>query len=179
MLAKSSKYDEAKFTDADQKCPSSPRLHMHWGQASKRPSNPTRPPANTPNPAVEPELAGALLRTRKTRGRPRRLRRCTRAVQEAIRRDASFHAAHRERARLRLGLENDDSAAKLALGWAWTACDLCYFRDAESLAVLANAFADLKQWPEALRYQQMAIEDAPIDSGESTCTNGTTTRQDS
>lgn len=105
---------------------------------------------------------------------------------EALRRDPAFHAVHRDRAlawlafrdstfeELQKILSDPDPATRWltehqpdelvisALSEARKACELSSYRESESLAALAQAFAALGRWPEARRFAQMAVEYAPF-----------------
>jgi tetratricopeptide (TPR) repeat protein len=187
MLAAHHKYDEKKFHEAWEANASSPRLFVDWGSAlevagqTKRAQAMYKTAAQL-NPtwhmpyyllgklaAEEKDYAGALDQ-----------------YAEALRRNPSFHAVHRGRATAWLAskditfeelqkiLRADDPAqewlkahkpdeiAVSALSAAHKACDLTSFRESESLSVLAEAFAAFARWPEARRFQQMAVEYAPF-----------------
>ena len=155
-------YNDEQFVEAWKLNRASPRLHVDWGQALEVANMAGRAEAMyqeaarlNPHWRTPPHALGKLAASRGD---------FTTALEnyaEAIRRDASFHVAHRDRASAWLAAKQGD-ASHLAVGSARKACELCYFREADSLAVLAESHAALKQWPEARRYQQMAVEYSPM-----------------
>jgi tetratricopeptide (TPR) repeat protein len=190
-LAQHHQYDEQKFLAAYQANPSSPRLLVDWGSAlaaaghrdlarkkyeRARQLNPSWP--------IPYYSLGKLAAEQKE------YRQALDQYAEALRRDPSYHAVHRDRALAWLASKQltfeemqkiltdphpdpDTATAWIAkhnaaetvvsaLTSAHKACDLSSFRDSESLSVLAQAFAALGRWPEARRFEQMAVEYAPF-----------------
>jgi tetratricopeptide (TPR) repeat protein len=157
------KYDDQKFVAAWQTGRSSPRLFIDWGQALETAGQPERAKAMyqealrlNPNWRMPHYSLGKLAASQGQHEQ------ALVNYDEAIRRDATFHLAYRDRAASCLNCTKKKDATTAALSSARKACELCYFRDAESLAVLAEVLAALKLWPDATRYQQMAVEYAPV-----------------
>ena len=163
MLAKTSGYDQQKFLDANRAYPSSPRLHVHWGQALESAKQPDQAQAKYEEAArLHPNWRLPYYQLGKLAASRGDYSAALDKYEEAIRRDASFHLAHRDRASALLAMKEEKDALSRGLISALRACELCFFREAESLAVLAEAFDALEQFPDAVRYQQMAVEYAPV-----------------
>jgi tetratricopeptide (TPR) repeat protein len=156
------KYDDQKFTDAWRASASAPRLYIDWGQALEADKQLDRAEAMYREAARRnPQWRQPHYALGKLAAARGKYHDALSYYEEAIRRDAAFHAAHRDRAAAWLAMNPSDETHSLALGSARRACELCLFREAESLAVLAQSFAAIEQWPEARRFQEMAVEYAP------------------
>jgi tetratricopeptide (TPR) repeat protein len=157
------KYDDQKFVQAWQLNRSLPRFFVDWGQALESAGQHDRARAMyqqamrlNPNWRMPHYSLGKLAAAQGQHED------ALVNYDEAIRRDATFYLAYRERATSCLACTKKKDAATAALSSARKACELCYFRNADSLAVLAQSLAALKQWPDASRYQQMAYEYASL-----------------
>ena len=186
-LAGGHEYDEQAFREAERANASSPRLYLAWGEALELAKNYDRA-ENMFERAVRlnPNWPMPHYALGKLAARRENYAEALARYEDAIQRDPSYHAVHRDRATAWLASKKrtyeemqktlasreglaawlkateEDGTTALALSAARTACELCFFRDAESLAVLAQAFAALGHWPEAQRFQKMAIEYAPF-----------------
>ena len=186
-LAAHQKYNEDRFQEAWQEDKSSPRVFLQWGSALVSAKQPHRA-AEMFERAIKlnPTWHMPYYSLGKLAADQKKYDEALDQYAEALRRDPSYHAVHRDRAlawlaskemtfeELQKFLKDPDPAerwlkehkadqtAVLALTAAHKACDLTSFRESESLAVLAQAFAAFSRWPEARRFQQMAVEYAPF-----------------
>jgi tetratricopeptide (TPR) repeat protein len=156
-------YDDRQWLAAWQLNRSAPRLFIDWGQALETDGQYDRARAMYQEARrLNPNWRMSHYALGKLDASQGRHEQALANYNEAIRCDSSFHLAYRDRAASCLAGKHKSDAATTALSSARRACELCYFRDAESLAVLAQSLAALEQWPDASRFQQMAVEYAPL-----------------
>ncbi|HWA97852.1 MAG TPA: tetratricopeptide repeat protein [Pirellulales bacterium] len=158
-------YDEAKFNDAWRLLGSSAKLYIDWGQALEQAKQPDRAKAMYETAArLNPNWEVPQYALGKLAAAQGKYDDAIAAFDEALRRDAEYYPAHRERAAAWLASSQEVDKIERALRSAHTACEQSLYREAECLAVLARSYAALEQWGEATRYQQMAVEYAPFNT---------------
>jgi tetratricopeptide (TPR) repeat protein len=111
---------------------------------------------------LDPRLAAALKNRGLAWQGKREFDRATADFDEAIRYNPNLFTAFESRALLRACCVDDRYRdGKQALLDATKACELCSWKDADSLAALAAAYAELGDFSKATEWQQIAIDLAP------------------
>lgn len=158
----------AEFNEAKRLNPSHPRLYWDWGQAVEATSRDVAKQHYTTATTLSPQWWQPYYSLGLLAGNAQDYPTSLEKLREAIRRNPWAYHAYRDRARFHLAelkrtkmtLSPEDLTDVLAS--ANRACQLCYYRNAESLEVLADAFASMKSYDVAKHYQQMAVEQAGL-----------------
>jgi hypothetical protein len=158
----------SEFNVAKQVNPGHPRLYWDWGQALEK-TDPAAANAHyTTASKLNPHWWQPYYSLGILAGDHGDYETSLTHLRQAILRNPFDYRALRDRAKFQLAAlqkaNKNPSAAELSpvLANASKACDLSYYRNCESLEVMASAFAAMKNYNVALHFQQMAVEQAQL-----------------
>lgn len=158
----------SEFNLAKQMNPAHPQLYWDWGQALEKSDPAAAKTHYTTASNLNPHWWQPYYSLGTLAGNQGDYDTSLNHLSQAILRNPFDYRVLRDRAKFQLAaLQKKNmypSAADLTpvLASASKACDLCYYRNCESLEVMASAFAALKNYNVAMHFQQMAVEQAQL-----------------
>jgi Flp pilus assembly protein TadD len=158
----------SEFNAAKRVNPGHPRLYWDWGQALEKTDPATAKAHYTTASNLNPHWWQPYYSLGVLAGDQGEYDTSLAHLSQAILRNPFDYRVLRDRAKFQLAAlqkkNRTPSPADLTpvLASASKACDLCYYRNCDSLEVMASAFAAMKNYNVALHFQQMAVEQAQL-----------------